>query len=217
MHSASKQHKAGSFWSWCSKTTPKLQQTFKNLNQHPWSFLCPGDGLAHTWTMPSLITFFVFIPFHTPTSFPQPIFLSLLQAPSLWPLDSWWGSDVPHLLLGMQELWAALFLAQEASHHMSQLTAKALSAAEQSRELGLALKYISGYIRIWAWGNMMIAGDFNENCFGMIWLKSPHSSHHFPLNMLVHTPGRFGSINKPQSQLTWEGRAYQLETLQMCN
>lgn len=108
MHTASKQHKTGSFWSWCSKTTPKLQQAFKHLNQHFWSFLCPGDGLAHTWEMPSLITFFVVILFHIPTSFPKPISPSVLQALSLCPLDSWWESDMPHLLLGMEELWAAL-------------------------------------------------------------------------------------------------------------
>lgn len=124
---------------------------------------------------------------------------------------------MPHPFLGTEELWAALFLAQEAGNHIFQLTAKALTATEQSRALGLPLKYISYYIRIWAGGNIMIAGGFNENCFGMIWLKSPSSSHHLPLNMLVHTPGRLKSISKPQSQLTWGEIAYPLETLQMCN
>lgn len=98
--------------------------------------------------MPSLITFFALI--HIPISPPQPISVSLLPAPPLCLLDDRWESDVPHLLLGMEELWAALFLAQEAGNHILQLTAKALTATEQSRALGLALKYFSYYIRIWA-------------------------------------------------------------------
>lgn len=77
----------------------------------------------------------------------------------------------------------------------------------------------SYYIRILAWGNTMIAGGFNENCFGMLWLKSPSSSHRLPsvINKLVPKPGRFESISKYNSKLTWGGKAYPLETLQMCN
>lgn len=137
MHSASKQHKTGSFWSWCSKTPPKLQHAFRHLNQLPWSFLCPGDGLAHTWAMPSLITFFALMPFHISTSFPQP-FSPLLPAPPLCPLDGWWKSDVPHLFLGTQELWAALFLAQEDSIHILPAYSKSSDSHWTEQSVGTA-------------------------------------------------------------------------------
>lgn len=87
MHSASKQHKTSSFWSWCSKTPPQLQHAFRHLNQLPWSFLCRGDGWAHTWTMPSLITFFALIPSHIPTSCLQPF---SLPPPGPSSVSAWW-------------------------------------------------------------------------------------------------------------------------------
>lgn len=74
-------------------------------------------------------------------------------------------------------------------------------------------------IRIWAWGSIMREGGFSENCFDMIWLKHFSSSHHSMLviYVLVSKTGRFESISKLKLQLTWEGVAYPLENLQICN
>lgn len=162
--------------------------------------------------MPSLLPFlFPFLFTYLPLS---PISLSLLRAPPLCPLTLWDRVMCPISLWAWQSCGLPCFL-----HRQSHLPARSRSSVscwtEQRVGTGSEIQFLLYKIR--AWGNIMIAGGFSENCFGMIWFNSPSSSHHLPLNMLVHTPGRFESISKHQSQLTWGGRAYPLETLQMCN
>lgn len=128
-------------------------------------------------------------------------------------------SDGSGLFLGTEELWAAPFLMQEARDSIFQPAARALTVTWQSRDWDCLWNMLSYYIRIPAWGNTMIPGGFNENCFGMMWFKRPSCSHHVPLviNMLVPKPDRFESISKYNPQLTWERTVYPLESLQLCN
>lgn len=129
---AAKQHPSSSRLSSTSTSIPGVSCALEMPEQ------CPLQ-------LPFLFSFlFTFLPL------PPSLFVSPSSKPLLRVFDSCQESDVPHLLLGMGELWAALFLAQEASNHIFQLPAESLSAAEQSRELGQALKCTYYYIRIWA-------------------------------------------------------------------